>query len=62
MFAQSVRRFIGGAPPAFGSPPRQRSAFPRRGPDIRALALTVSQGVFIAVTAALFAAWLILAR
>ena len=62
MFAQSARSFIRVASPVAGSPPRRRRAFPSQTPDIRARALAVSQGVFIAVTAILFIAWVIVAR
>lgn len=62
MFAQGIRSVIRVASPTAGSLPRQRPALSRRRPDIRMRALAVSQGVFIAVTAALFVAWAILAR
>lgn len=63
MFAPSARSSIDAASPVVRAVPRKLDAgFPGRAHAVRPLAFAISQGVFIAVTAALFVVWLVLAR
>ena len=63
MFAPSARSSIDAASPVVRAIPRKLDAvFPGRAHAVRPLAFAISQGVFIAVTAALFVVWLVVAK